>query len=73
MQTSEKSGLEQDLGQTVTLVKAKRAAEAAQGEGQLYAGDPYGLPTVAPGQPLPAPPVSASTLPLMTCCDLHLL
>lgn len=59
MQTSERSGLEQDLGQAVTLVKAKRAAQAGQGEAQLYARDPYGMRTVAPGQPLPAPPVSA--------------
>lgn len=55
---SERSGLEQDLGQTVALVKAKRAVDAGQGEAQLYAGDPYGIPTAAPGQPLPAPPVS---------------
>ncbi|KAL3151471.1 hypothetical protein ABBQ38_012471 [Trebouxia sp. C0009 RCD-2024] len=56
VKTSERSGLEQDLGQAVTLVKAKRAAQAGQGEAQLYAGDPYGMRTVAPGQPLPAPP-----------------
>lgn len=73
MQTSERSGLEQDLGQTVTLVKAKRAAQAGQGEAQLYAGDPYGMPPAAPGQPLPAPPVSAPLLPLRPYCVLHLL
>ncbi|KAL3155209.1 hypothetical protein ABBQ32_013149 [Trebouxia sp. C0010 RCD-2024] len=56
VKTSERSGLEQDLGQAVTLVKAKRAAQAGQGEAQLYARDPYGMRTVAPGQPLPAPP-----------------
>ncbi len=58
MQTSEQSGLEQDLGRTVAQVRAKRAAEEGQAEAQLYGGDPYGMHTAAPGQPLPSPPVS---------------
>ena len=58
MQTTEKSGLEQDLGQMASLVRAKRAVEAGQGEADLYAEEPYGLRTAAPGQTLPAPPVS---------------
>ena len=57
-QTSERSGLEQDLGQTVAQVRAKRAAEEGQAEVQLYGGDPYGTRTAAPGQSLPSPPVS---------------
>lgn len=65
--------MEQDLGQTVTLVKAKRAAQAGQGEAQLYAGDPYGIHTVAPGQHLPAPPVSAPLLLVMPSCAPHVL
>ena len=62
-QTSERSGLEQDLGQTVSQVRAKRAAEEGQAEAQLYGGDPYGMRTAAPGQPLPSPPVSSPSLP----------
>ena len=73
VQTSERSGLEQDLGQMVTMVKAKRAAQAGQGEAQLYAGDPYGMHAAAPGQPLPAPPVSASLLCLASAIYFYLL
>lgn len=60
MQTSERSGLEQDLGQTVSLVKAKRAVEEGQAEAQLYSGDLYNMAVVVPGQSLPAPTVSCS-------------
>lgn len=62
MQTSERSGLEQDLGQTVSLVKAKRAVEGGQAEAQLYSGDLYNMAVVVPGQSLPAPTVSCSCI-----------
>lgn len=70
VQTAERSGLEQDLGQTVTLVQAKRALQEGQAEAQLYARDPYGMRTAAPGQPLPAPPVSSQ---LIAACIFHTL
>ena len=63
MQVTERSGLEQDLGCTVQLVKAKRSAEEGQAEAALYAKDPYGIKAVAPGQPLPPPPVRPQTTP----------
>ncbi|DBA75658.1 TPA: hypothetical protein ACH3X2_009025 [Trebouxia sp. C0005] len=56
VKTSERSGLEQDLGQTVAQVRAKRAAEEGQAEALLYGRDPYGMHTAAPGQTLPSPP-----------------
>lgn len=72
VQTAERSGLEQDLGQTVTLVQAKRALQEGQAEAQLYAGDPYGMRTAAPGQPLPAPPVSSQLIAACIPPTLHL-
>lgn len=58
MQVTEQSALEQDLGRTVQLVKAKRSAEEGQAEAALYAKDPFGVKAVPPGQTLPPPPVS---------------
>lgn len=58
MQVSERSGLEQDLGETVQLVRAKRAAQDSQAESLMYAGNPYNIKLATPGQPLPPPPVS---------------
>ena len=77
-QTSERSGLQQDLGQTVAQVRAKRAAEEGQAEAQLYGGDPYGIRTAAPGQPLPSLPVSCPSppppsSPSVLCSSLLLL
>ena len=73
LQLTERSGLEQDLGRTVDLVRAKRAAQEQQAETDMYTGDVYGIKPVVPGQPLPPPPVSSclacvqSKRPILYC------
>lgn len=73
---TERSGLEQDLGRTVDVVRAKRAAQEQQAETDMYTRDVYGIKSVVPGQPLPPPPVSSclaygySKVPYL-CCISH--
>lgn len=55
VQVSEKSGLEQDLGATIQMVKAKRAAQETQAEALMYARNPYSMKKALPGQALPLP------------------